>query len=155
MEIAEKKAIEMLKAVGFSEERAKEMLNMYPDELGEGERHRVALARALMTEPEVLILDEPTGTIDSVTQNVIAKAILSSREKLNQTFIIMSHDPEFIKKVCNRVMLMRGGRIVETGEPEKMVKLFEKIEKTNGLIYDITELGLKGLKLEKHVTEDC
>ncbi|WP_456486990.1 methyl coenzyme M reductase system, component A2 [Candidatus Alkanophaga liquidiphilum] len=128
-EIAKAKATMVLEAVGFDEKRIEEIFNAYPDELGEGERHRIALARALMKEPEILILDEPTGTIDSITQNVIAKAILSSRAELGQTYIIMSHDPDFIEKVCDRAILMRGGKIVEIGDPRNIVKMFKEIEK--------------------------
>lgn len=132
MEIAKEKAMTILKAVGFSEDKIIEMLDTYPDDLSEGERHRVALARALMTEPEILILDEPTGTIDSITQNDVAKAILSSRKELNQSFIIMSHDPTFIEKVCDKVMLMSGGKIIETGEPKEVVNMFKEKEKPMG-----------------------
>jgi len=103
-----------------------------PDELGVGEQHRIALARGLMTEPEILILDEPTGTIDPITLNDVIKAILQSRKELNQTYIIMSHDTDFVKRVCDRAILMRGGKLIEFGPPDKIVDLFKESEQVMG-----------------------
>ncbi|HEC57279.1 MAG TPA: ATP-binding cassette domain-containing protein, partial [Candidatus Syntrophoarchaeum butanivorans] len=97
-----------------------------------GEQHRIALARALMTEPDILILDEPTGTIDSLTLNDVIRAILRSRKELNQTYIIMSHDVDFVERVCDRAMLMSGGEMVKVGEPSEIVKLFKEREKVMG-----------------------
>ncbi|MHC1585661.1 MAG: ATP-binding cassette domain-containing protein, partial [Candidatus Syntropharchaeia archaeon] len=131
-EIAKAKAALVLKAVGFSESKIEEIMDLYPDSLGEGERHRIALARAMMTEPDILILDEPTGTIDPLTLNDIAKAILTSREELGQTYVIMSHDPAFVETVCDRAMLMRGGKIVKIGEPKEVIALFKELEKPMG-----------------------
>ena len=126
-EIAKAKAMVVLKAVGFAEKRIKEILFQYPDSISEGEKQRIALARALMTEPHILILDEPTGTIDPLTLNDITRSILKSREELGQTYIIISHDPGFIEMVCDRAVLMKSGKIVEMGEPTDIVHLFEDI----------------------------
>ncbi|MDY6930789.1 MAG: ATP-binding cassette domain-containing protein, partial [Halobacteriota archaeon] len=126
-EIAKAKCVAVLKAVGFDAERIKEILNEYPDFVSEGEKQRIALARALMTEPSVLILDEPTGTVDPITMNDITRSILKSREELGQTYVIVSHDPEFVETVCDRAMLMKAGQKVETGDPNKIVKLFEEV----------------------------
>ena len=126
-EIAKAKCIAVLKAVGFEAERIKDILNEYPDFVSEGEKQRIALARALMTEPSVLILDEPTGTVDPITMNDITRSILKSREELGQTYIIVSHDPEFVETVCDRAMLMKAGQKIETGAPDRIVKLFEEV----------------------------
>ncbi|OFV65987.1 MAG: ABC transporter, ATP binding protein [Candidatus Syntrophoarchaeum butanivorans] len=131
-EIARMKAREILKMVGFDEKRIDDILQSMPDELGVGEQHRIALARALMTEPDILILDEPTGTIDSLTLNDVIRAILRSRKELNQTYIIMSHDVDFVERVCDRAMLMSGGEMVKVGEPSEIVKLFKEREKVMG-----------------------
>jgi methyl coenzyme M reductase system subunit A2 len=125
-EIARAKAIIALKAVGFSEEETKDILPRSPDEVSEGEKHRVALGRALMTEPHVLILDEPTGTIDPVTINDISRSILRSREELMQTYLIISHDPSFIESVCDRAMFMSAGKVVGIGGPKEIVDLFKE-----------------------------
>jgi len=126
-EIAKAKAMIVLKAVGFTEARIKELLPQRPDTVSEGEKQRIALARALMTEPHILILDEPTGTIDPLTLNDITRSILKSREELGQTYLIISHDPSFVEAVCDRAMLMKSGKVIETGEPSGIVNLFDEI----------------------------
>ncbi len=114
-ELAERKAVHTLQIAGFSEAKSKEVLAKYPHELSEGERHRVALAQVLIREPRVVVLDEPTGTLDPFTKRDVANSILSSREEINETFMIVSHDMEFVRMVCDRVMLMRAGKIVDIG----------------------------------------
>ncbi len=125
-EIARMKARDVLRMVGFDDMKIDEVLQSMPDELGVGEQHRVALARALMTEPELLILDEPTGTIDSLTLNDVIKAILQSRKELHQTYLIMSHDIDFMERVCDRAMFMSGGEVIKIGKPDEIIKLFKE-----------------------------
>ncbi len=120
-EFARMKAVYVLKAVGFDDKYAESILNKYPDELSGGERHRVALAQVLIKEPRIIILDEPTGTMDPITRVQVTDSILKAREELNQTFLIISHDMDFVLDVCDRASLMRGGRILKTGDPESIV----------------------------------
>jgi methyl coenzyme M reductase system subunit A2 len=121
-EFAKMKAAYVLNAVGFEEEYAKKMLNKYPDELSGGERHRVALAQVLIKEPNIVILDEPTGTMDPITRVQVTDSIRKARNELNQTFLIISHDMDFVLDVCDRASLMRGGRILKTGLPDSIVE---------------------------------
>ncbi|MDL2246480.1 methyl coenzyme M reductase system, component A2 [Methanobrevibacter sp. OttesenSCG-928-K11] len=116
------KAIDVLTAVGFDEEEANNMLDKYPDELSGGEKHRVALAQVLIKEPKIIILDEPTGTMDPITRVMVTDSILKAREDLDQTFLIISHDMDFVLDVCDRAALMRGGKVLQTGKPEDIVK---------------------------------
>jgi methyl coenzyme M reductase system subunit A2 len=120
-ELAERKAIHTLVIAGFTEDKAQEVLSKYPHELSEGERHRVALAQVLIREPRVVVLDEPTGTMDPFTKRDVANSILTSREEIGETFVIVSHDMEFVKMVCDRVMLMRAGKIVDIGSVESVL----------------------------------
>lgn len=120
-EFAKMRAVYVLKAVGFDDKYAESILNKYPDELSGGERHRVALAQVLIKEPRIIILDEPTGTMDPITRVQVTDSILKAREELNQTFLIISHDMDFVLDVCDRASLMRGGRILKTGDPESIV----------------------------------
>jgi methyl coenzyme M reductase system subunit A2 len=120
-ELAERKAIHTLVIAGFTEDKAEEVLSKYPHELSEGERHRVALAQVLIREPRVVVLDEPTGTMDPFTKRDVANSILTSREEISETFVIVSHDMEFVKMVCDRVMLMRAGKIVDIGNVESVL----------------------------------
>jgi len=114
-ELAEKKAVHTLLMSGFNEERSKEIVDRYPGELSEGERHRVSFARALIKEPHAIVLDEPTGTMDPITKQSVISSIFSAREEGGETFIIVSHDMEFVEKVCDRVAYMKGGKIISMG----------------------------------------
>ena len=120
-ELAERKAIHTLQIAGFNEEKSADVLPQYPHELSEGERHRVALAQVLIREPRIVVLDEPTGTMDPFTKRDVANSILSSRDEIGETFVIVSHDMEFVRMVCDRVMLMRAGKIVDIGDVETVL----------------------------------
>ncbi|WNY25330.1 methyl coenzyme M reductase system, component A2 [Methanolapillus millepedarum] len=120
-ELGVRKAIQALKVAGFSENAAKSILEKQAFELSEGERHRVAMAQVLMKEPLIVIMDEPTGTMDPLTRAAVTNSILNAREKLGETFIIVSHDMDFVQEVCDRVAFMKNGKIVATGEPKEIV----------------------------------
>jgi methyl coenzyme M reductase system subunit A2 len=111
-ELARLKALYVLDGSGFDEEEAKLILMKYPDELSVGERHRVALAQVLIREPRIAILDEPTGTMDPITRNIVADSIRQARENLHETFLIISHDLDFAHSICNRIAYMEKGKIV-------------------------------------------
>lgn len=128
-EFGRMKAVHTLVSVGFTEEEAEIILDKYPKELSVGERHRVALAQVLIKEPRVVILDEPTGTMDPFTRNMVAQSIQKSRVELEQTYIIVSHDMDFVLNVCDRAALMRHGKIVKIGAPEEIVKILTEEEK--------------------------
>jgi methyl coenzyme M reductase system subunit A2 len=129
-ELAERKAIHTLETVGFTEDSAEKVLSKMPDELSEGERHRVAMAQVLIKEPSIVILDEPTGTMDAITKIEVTKSILNAREELGETFVIVSHDMDFVENVCDRAMLMRNGKVVFTGNPaEVLAKITEEEER--------------------------
>ncbi|MGZ7108041.1 MAG: methyl coenzyme M reductase system, component A2 [Methanobacterium sp.] len=128
-EFAKMKAIYVLKAVGFDEEYALSLLKKYPDELSGGERHRVALAQVLIKEPNIIILDEPTGTMDPITRVQVTDSIRKARDELNQTFLIISHDMDFVLDVCDRAALMRGGKILKIGDPHSIVEDLTPTEK--------------------------
>ncbi|HMK45854.1 MAG TPA: methyl coenzyme M reductase system, component A2, partial [Methanocella sp.] len=121
-ELAERKAEHTLLLAGFTEERNREIMDMYPGELSEGERHRVSFARALITEPHAIVLDEPTGTMDPITKQSVISSVFSAREEAGETFVIVSHDMEFVEKVCDRVAYMKGGKIVGIGMPAEVLQ---------------------------------
>lgn len=114
-ELAMRKAVITLKMAGFSEEKSREILDRLPGQLSEGERHRVALAQVLIREPRMVILDEPTGTIDPLTKVDIKHSIMHARDEMDETFIVVSHDIDFVRDICDRLALMRGGKIVAIG----------------------------------------
>jgi methyl coenzyme M reductase system subunit A2 len=127
------KAIHALVTVGFDEKDATLILDKYPDQLSVGEKHRIALAQVLIKEPKLIILDEPTGTMDPITRVNVTDSILKARAELEQTFIIVSHDMDFVLDVCDRAALMRGGKLLDVGTPEEIVDQLTPDEKEDML----------------------
>lgn len=82
-----------------------------PAELSGGEQQRVAIARALVNSPAVLFADEPTGNLDSATKQEIHKVFFDLRDKLGQTIVIVTHDPE-LAALCDRSLNMKDGRFI-------------------------------------------
>jgi methyl coenzyme M reductase system subunit A2 len=133
-ELGERKAIHTLMTAGFTEKKAKEILVKMPDELSEGERHRVAMAQVLIKEPRILVFDEPTGTMDPVTKIEVAKSIIHARKTLGETFVIVSHDMDFVAHVCDRTALMRLGKIVDIGETNAVLSKLSENEREEALL---------------------
>ena len=127
------KAIHALTTVGFDEKEATIILDKYPDQLSVGEKHRIALAQVLIKEPKIIVLDEPTGTMDPITRVNVTDSILKARTDLEQTFIIVSHDMDFVLDVCDRAALMRGGKLLDVGTPEEIVNQLTPDEKEDML----------------------
>lgn len=132
-EFAKIKAASVLNAVGFEEETIDNILTKFPEQLSVGERHRVALAQVLIREPNIIILDEPTGTMDPITREIVSDSILRARERFKQTFVIVSHDMDFVLKICDSAVLMRDGEILDSGNPEEIVNLLTSEEKEDML----------------------
>ena len=127
------KAIHALTTVGFADDVAVNILDKYPDQLSVGEKHRVALAQVLIKEPNLIVLDEPTGTMDPITRVIVTDSILKARTELEQTFVIISHDMDFVLDVCDRAALMRGGKLLDIGTPEEIVDKLTADEKEDML----------------------
>ncbi len=128
-ELAVRKAVITLKMAGFTEEKSEEVLDRRPDQLSEGEKHRVALAQVLIREPRIVILDEPTGTMDPITKIDVKHSIMHAREEMDETFIVVSHDMEFVKDICDRLALMRHGKIVEIGPTGEVLEALSAEER--------------------------
>lgn len=120
-ELAKMKAIQTLIAVGFTRHQVDRMLYAYPDTLSVGEKQRIALAQVLIREPRLIILDEPTGTMDPITKLSVAKSVLNARKELGETFLIVSHDMDFVMNCCDRAVFMKDGKVVSIGKPEEIV----------------------------------
>ncbi|MDD1772123.1 MAG: methyl coenzyme M reductase system, component A2 [Methanomassiliicoccales archaeon] len=120
-ELAKMKAIQVMRGVGFTPKEVDRILYAYPDALSVGERQRISLARTMIIEPRFVILDEPTGTMDPITRQAVAKSVLHARKELNETFLIVSHDMDFILATCDRVALMKGGKVVAMGTPKDVL----------------------------------
>ena len=103
---ARERAAELISLLGLEERR-----NHKPSELSGGEQQRIATARALVNSPAVLFADEPTGNLDSVTKQEIHKLFFELRDKLCQTIVIVTHDPE-LASLCDRCLTMKDGRFI-------------------------------------------
>jgi methyl coenzyme M reductase system subunit A2 len=130
-ELALRKAIVTLRMAGFTEEKSRQILNRVPGELSDGERHRVALAQVLIREPRLVILDEPTGTMDPITKQDVKHSILHARDEMDETFIVVSHDMDFVRDICDRLALMRGGKIIQIGTTEEILSQVTEEEKND------------------------
>ena len=87
----------------------------FPHEFSGGERQRIAIARAVVTEPEFIVCDEPVSSLDMTIQLGILNLLRDIREKLSITYLFISHDLRAVKFLCGRVAVMKEGRIVEEG----------------------------------------
>jgi methyl coenzyme M reductase system subunit A2 len=125
-ELAKIKAIQVLLSVGFPKNDVERILYTYPDSLSVGECQRIAFAQVLIKEPKFIILDEPTGTMDPITKVAVAKAVLRAREEFGSTFIVVSHDMDFVKNCCDRGVLMENGKVSMEGTPEEIIEAMNK-----------------------------
>jgi microcin C transport system ATP-binding protein len=94
----------------------------YPNELSGGERQRVALARALVLKPRLLILDEPTSSLDRSIQFQVIELLKSLQKKYNLTYIFITHDLKVVKFLCHDIIIMKEGVIVESGTTREIME---------------------------------
>ncbi len=106
-----KKVADLLDLVGLADRAG-----AYPAELSGGQKQRVGIARALASDPEILISDEATSALDPKTTSAILDLLQSLNEKLGLTIVLITHEMEAVKQICNRVAVMDEGRIIERGD---------------------------------------
>ncbi len=112
---AKKRALELLEIVGLSDKA-----NAYPAQLSGGQQQRIAIARALATDPEVLLCDEATSALDPKTTRSILELIKQINERLGITVIIITHQMNVIEDICSRVAILEHGVVVEEGDVSKV-----------------------------------
>jgi putative ABC transport system ATP-binding protein len=108
---AEPRAREALESVGLGKR-----LSHYPDQLSGGEQQRVAMARAFVTRPALLLADEPTGNLDSETGHTIIDLLFGLKEKFGTTLVLITHDKTLAAR-ASRSLKMQDGRLIETNAP--------------------------------------
>lgn len=119
---AERKAkvAELLSLVGLSDK-----VNAYPSQLSGGQKQRVAIARALANDPEILLCDEATSALDPKTTLQILALLKELNKKLGLTIVLITHEMQVVKEICNKVAVMEDGQVIEHGDS---VQIFSKPE---------------------------
>lgn len=102
---------ELLEMVGLSDKR-----NVYPSQLSGGQKQRVGIARALANNPSVLLCDEATSALDPKTTLSILQLLQEINNKLGITIVLITHEMDVVKEICNRMAIMQEGRVIESGD---------------------------------------
>lgn len=116
------KVKQLLELVGLSDK-----LDAYPSQLSGGQKQRVAIARALANDPEILLCDEATSALDPKTTLSILELLKKLNRTLGLTIVIITHEMQVVKEICNKVAVMEAGRIVEQGD---IVSIFSRPQNT-------------------------
>ena len=106
----EKKVSELLELVGLADKR-----DVYPSNLSGGQKQRVAIARALASDPQVLLCDEATSALDPATTQSILQLLKEINTRLGLTILLITHEMDVVKRICDRVAVIDQGRLVESG----------------------------------------
>jgi oligopeptide/dipeptide ABC transporter ATP-binding protein len=146
--LAKEKAIETLELVKMDIR----YLNSYPHQLSGGQLQRIAIARALVLEPKVMILDEPTSALDISVQAQILNLLIDLQEKFKLTYLVITHDLNVIRYISDRVAVMYLGKLVEYGPTEEVINN-PKHPYTMGLMAASPILNPHDRNKEKHIMQ--
>ena len=102
--------------------RLNEFINTKTGELSSGQKNRVSLAKALINEPSVLFLDEPTASLDPETGDFVRSFIEKISKEKNMSILLASHNMDEVKRLCKNVLMMNNGVIIDQGTPDNLIK---------------------------------
>ena len=104
-----------------------EFLDRAAGKLSAGQKTRVALAKALLNKPELLLLDEPTASLDPDTADWVRGYFQSYRDRMGATIVLASHNMTEVERMCDHVLIMKQGRIVDQGAPKMLIERFGRV----------------------------
>ncbi len=117
----ERAVLAMLDEVGLGERHGvAAVLQRYPHEFSGGQRQRIAIARAVVLRPELLVLDEPTSALDVSVQQQVLALLAELQRTHGLSYVFISHDLAVIRAMAHRVLVMKGGEVVEDGDCETL-----------------------------------
>jgi len=102
--------------------RLKEFLNNMTGELSSGQKNRVSLAKALINDPTVLLLDEPTASLDPETGDFVRTFLENYKKEKKISVLLASHNMNEVKRLCNSILMMKDGIIIDSGTPDQLLK---------------------------------
>ena len=129
---AKKRVLELLGQCGLSEE----FYDRYPHEVSGGQCQRAAIARALAVKPKIVICDEATSALDVTVQQQIMELLDAFRKEYQISYLFICHNLALVQQFCDRVLVMKDGRIVEEGTPDEVI-LKPKEEYTKMLVESV------------------
>lgn len=117
-QVMEQKLTQAMESVNLK--NAKKSLNCYPHQLSGGMLQRIMIALALVLEPDVIIADEPTTALDTISQFEVINQLLQLRQSMKSAIIFVSHDLGIVRKIADEVIVMKDGEVVEQGSVERI-----------------------------------
>jgi osmoprotectant transport system ATP-binding protein len=114
-----RKIDDMLRLVGLDPEQYRDR---YPAELSGGQQQRIGVARALMSDPPIILMDEPFSALDPITREQLQDELIRLNQELNKTIVFVTHDMDEALKIADQIVIMQQGRVIQQGTPDQILR---------------------------------